>query len=140
MIPNPPNPNFEPTGGTPSNDPPLGPRPPSVPTIHLPKTAGSPSPPFLVFGLNVVVRMLKDEEVLVPVQCPRGQPVQYGVVVSAGDGFDPQAIQFRAMPPVGATVAFEETTEGIEGHYLFVGDDEFRVLHLDVITIGFPPK
>jgi len=95
---------------------------------------------FLVYGLNLVVRMQKPEEITIPVQCPRGQPVQYGQVVATGDGFDPQANRFRGMPPVGSVVAFEETTEGIEGHYLFIGDDEFRVLHLDVITIAFPPE
>ena len=42
------------------------------------------------------------------------------------------------MPPVGAIVAFEETTEGVEGHYFFVGDDEYRILHLDAIDVAFP--
>lgn len=92
---------------------------------------------FRVFGLNMVVRMGKE---LTPyaVQCPRGQPIQYGQVVSVGDGFDPQASNFREMPPLGAIVAFEETTEGVEGHYFFVGDDEYRILHLDAIDVAFP--
>ena len=105
------------------------------------KPEGAPGDPrFLVYGLNVVVRMQKPEEIGIPVQCPRGQPIQYGEVVARGDGFDPQASRFRNMPPLGSVVAFEETTEGIEGHYLFIEDDEFRVLHLDVITIAFPPE
>ncbi len=94
----------------------------------------------MVYGLNIVVRMQKPEEITTPVQCPRGQPIQYGEVVATGDGFDPQASRFRRMPPIDSVVAFEETTEGIEGHYLFMDDDEFRVLHLDVITIAFPPE
>ena len=99
-----------------------------------------PDAPFLVFGLQLVVRMRPAEEVSVEVQCPQGHPIQYGTVVAVGDGFDPQANRFRAMPPVGSTVAFEETVEGVEGHYFFFGDDEMRVLHVEVITIAFPPE
>ncbi len=128
-----------PSDQTPADPTPADPSPPHSDSQNPPSTGGAAPAPFLVFGLNLVVRMKKQEEVSVPVQCPRGQPIQYGTVVAVGDGFDPQASQFRAMPPVGALVAFEETTEGTEGHYLFVDDDEFRVLHLDVITIGFPP-
>ena len=93
---------------------------------------------FRVFGLSMVLRILDPDTVPFQVQCPRGQPIQYGEVVSRGDGFDAHAQCFRRMPALGAVVAFEETAEGVEGHYFFVGDDEFRILHLDAVDIAFP--
>ena len=96
-------------------------------------------PRFEVYGLWVVVRMGGAELAPYQVQCPSGQPIQYGSVTSRGDGFDADAGCFREMPPIGAIVAFEETAEGIEGHYFFSGDDEYRILHLDVLNIAFPP-
>ncbi|MBN1442601.1 MAG: hypothetical protein JXA90_07830 [Planctomycetes bacterium] len=95
-------------------------------------------PRFLVFGLWVVVRMLSPDRTPFAVQCPHGQPIQYGTVISRGDGFDPEAGAFRPLPPIGSVAAFEESPEGIEGHYFFVGDQEYRVVHLDVINIAFP--
>ena len=94
---------------------------------------------FLVYGLDLVVRMGAVGLAPFEVQCPRGQPIQYGQVAARGDGFDPHAGCFREMPPVGGIVVFEETTEGVEGHYFFVGDDEYRILHLEAVDIAFPP-
>ena len=94
---------------------------------------------FRVYGLHLVVQMGDESLAPYPLQCPQGHPIQYGKVVSCGDGFDPQAGAFRSMPPLASIVVFEEPAEGIEGHYLFVGDDEYRVLYLDVITMTFPP-
>jgi hypothetical protein len=94
-------------------------------------------PRFKVYGLNLVVRMGQD---ITPyaVQCPRGQPIFYGEVVARGDGYDPQAGNFRDMPPIGAVVAFEETAETVEGHYFFAEDAEYRILHLEAVDIAFP--
>lgn len=96
-------------------------------------------PRFRVYGLNLVAKMLRDTPPEVVLHCPKGMPIQYGVVVSRGDGFDAQADEFREMPDLGALVAFEETTEGVEGHYFYLGQEEFRVLHLDIVNIAFPP-
>ncbi len=100
---------------------------------------GRKEEPFFVTGLNVVVQMRRVEEGPVQVHCPRGQPIQYGEVVAVGDGFDPDAESFREMPPIGSVVVFEETTEGVEGHYFYMDDVEYRVLHVDAINIAFPP-
>jgi hypothetical protein len=97
-------------------------------------------PRFEVFGLWLVVRMGAAELAPYAVQCPNGQPIQYGVVVTRGDGFDAEAGDYRDVPEVGSIVAFEETPEGIEGHYFFVGDEEYRIIHLDAINISFPPR
>lgn len=96
--------------------------------------------PFKVYGINLAVRVLREPPASVTVHCPRGSPMRYGVVVQAGDGFDEGANAFREMPPMGAIIAFEETTEGVEGHYFYSGEDEFRVLPLDSIIIAFPQE
>lgn len=93
---------------------------------------------FEVYGVWMVLRMGGADTTPFAVQCPKGQPIQYGTVVRRGDGFDTDAGTFRDMPPLGAVVAFEETAEGIEGHYFFVGDDEYRILHVDAVNIAFP--
>ncbi len=97
-------------------------------------------PRFQVFGLWLVVQMSGAATTPFAVQCPKGQPIQYGTVRSRGDGFDPEAGDFRELPPIGAVVAFEESAEDIEGHYFFAGDDEFRIVHLDAIDIAFPEQ
>lgn len=66
--------------------------------------------------------------------------MRYGRVVAAGDGFDAGASAFREMPQVGALVAFEESPEGVEGHYFYQRDEEYRVLHLDAVIIAFPQE
>lgn len=109
-----------------------GPRPPSSAEDH-----GDPR--FRVFGVWLVVRMGGEAATPFAVQCPHGQPMQYGTVVAVGDGFDPDAASFREVPAVGSIVAFEETPEGIEGHYFFDGDTEYRIVHLDAVNISFPP-
>jgi len=103
-----------------------------------PESGGDPR--FQVYGLWVVVQMQKPDSTPYAVQCPHGQPILYGKVVSRGDGFDPEAGTFRDLPPLGSLVAFEETTEGIEGHYFFDNDAEYRIVHLDVLNIAFPPE
>lgn len=97
-------------------------------------------PRFQVYGLWMVVRMNGPQTAPYAVQCPHGQAIQYGTVVSKGDGFDSDAATFRNMPPLGAVVAFEETPESIEGHYFFAKDIEHRIVHLDVVNIAFPPR
>jgi hypothetical protein len=94
----------------------------------------------VVFGLQLLVEMQPEGSPGIEVHCPKGHPVQYGKVVSAGDGFDPDAGEFREMPPVAAIVAFEEHSEDVEGHYFFAGGREYRILHLDSVTVSFAPR
>jgi len=95
---------------------------------------------FQVFGLNLLVKMLPDSEDPRGIQCPKGQPIRYGVVLCRGDGYDSHANAFRQMPKIGAAVAFEETLETVEGHFFYIADDEYRVIHLDALIISFPPE
>jgi len=95
---------------------------------------------FCVYGLNIVAKMWENPPTNKEIYCPKGHPIQYGIVISRGDGFDPQANTFRELPPLGAVVAFEESPEGVEGHYFFIGEDEYRVLHLEALNIAFPPQ
>lgn len=92
-----------------------------------------------VFGVHLVAEMLQDPPVGIEVHCPKGHPVQYGRVVAHGDGFDAEARSFRAMPPVQSIISFEEHSEEIEGHYFFADGHEYRILHLDAVTISFTP-
>jgi hypothetical protein len=112
----------------------------SRPRKNSSRRVASGDPRFRVYGLRLIVRMRGVETAPFNVQCPRGHPIQYGEVVSLGDGFDPEAGTFRDMPPVGSVVAFEETAEGVEGHFFFSGDDEYRILDLDALDMAFPPR
>ena len=96
--------------------------------------------PFKVYGINLAVRMLKDPPAELLVHCPRGSNMCYGVVVERGDGFDEGGNAFRDMPPVGSLVVFEESDEGMEGHYFYATDAEYRVLRLDVVIVCFPQE
>lgn len=96
--------------------------------------------PFKVYGINLAVRMIKEPPPALLVHCPRGSNMCYGLVVERGDGFDEGGNAFREMPAVGSIVAFEESDEGMEGHYFYVGDEEYRVLRLDVVIVCFPPE
>jgi hypothetical protein len=84
--------------------------------------------------------MTKEPPEETTVHCPRAHPIQYGKVVSRGDGYDAQANIFREMPALGSMVAFEEAPEGVEGHFFFRDEEEYRILHLDAVNIAFPPE
>ena len=96
--------------------------------------------PFKVYGINLSVRVLKEPPPGVALHCPRGGTIRYGVVVVSGDGFDEGANAFREMPGLGSMVAFEESTEGVEGHYFYLDGDEYRVFPIDSVIIAFPGK
>lgn len=91
--------------------------------------------PFQVFGLWVVARIRPNLKV--EVHCPKGGQMIYGEVITVGDGFDSEARQFRGMPPVGTMLAFEESGDDLEGHYFYLDDQEYRIVHLDSIVINF---
>ncbi|MEE9182616.1 MAG: hypothetical protein V3U33_08630 [candidate division NC10 bacterium] len=93
-----------------------------------------------VYGVNFLVQLLSEPPAGLTLHCPRGSPIRYGRVIATGDGFDAGANTFREMPPLGAFVAFEETPEGVEGHYFYQGQEEYRVLHLDAVIIAYPQE
>ena len=93
--------------------------------------------PFQVFGLWVVVKVVQEDPGKPEVHCPKGGTMVYGEVVASGDGFDPEARQFRPMPAVGTVIAVEESEDDLEGHYFYLNDQEFRIVHLEAIIINF---
>jgi hypothetical protein len=93
-----------------------------------------------VYGVNFLVQVLSEPPAGMTIYCPRGSPIRYGRVVAAGDGFDAGANAFRDMPQLGALVAFEESPEGVEGHYFYRRNEEYRVLHLDAVIIAYPQE
>lgn len=93
-----------------------------------------------VYGVNFLVQVVSEPPAGLTIHCPRGSPIRYGRVVVTGDGFDAGANAFREMPHVGALVAFEESPEGVEGHYFYQRNEEYRVLHLDTVIIAFPQE
>lgn len=93
-----------------------------------------------VYGVNFLVQLLSEPPASLTIHCPRGSPIRYGRVIATGDGFDAGANTFREMPPLSAFVAFEETPEGVEGHYFYQGQEEYRVLHLDAVIIAYPQE
>ncbi|MFQ5990223.1 MAG: hypothetical protein ACE5K9_09955 [Candidatus Methylomirabilales bacterium] len=93
-----------------------------------------------VYGVNFLVQVLFEPPSGMTIHCPRGSPIRYGRVVAAGDGFDAGANAFREMPQAGTLVAFEESPEGVEGHYFYLRNEEYRVLHLDAVIIAFPQE
>jgi hypothetical protein len=95
---------------------------------------------YQVFGLHLIVRMLKDPPQGREINCPKGGTVLYGVVEARGDGYDADAREFRDMPDAGVVVTFEETGEDVEGHYFYVGGNEYRIVHLDSIIVAFPSQ
>ena len=95
-------------------------------------------PDVNVYGLMLLVRVRKEPESQPEVLCPKGGALFYGEVVSTGDGFDTDAKAFRKMPTVGSVVTFEDNGEHIEGHYFFLDDQEYRVIHLDTVIVAFP--
>ncbi len=93
-----------------------------------------------VFGVNFLVQVLFEPPAGLTIHCPRGSPIRYGRVVATGDGFDAGANAFREMPQIGSLVAFEESPEGVEGHYFYRENEEYRVLHLDAVIIAYPQE
>jgi hypothetical protein len=94
-----------------------------------------------VYGINLLVRLMAEgaaDDGFVRVHCPKGSPIRYGEVVARGDGFDEGANAFREMPNVKTVVAFEESSEEVEGHYFYVSGDEYRVIRLDSVILSFP--
>ena len=94
--------------------------------------------PVQVYGINLLVRMMAEAPADIRVHCPKGSPIRYGEVVSRGDGFDEGANAFREMPAVKSVVAFEESSEEVEGHYFMVAGEEYRVIRLDAVILSFP--
>ena len=96
--------------------------------------------PIKVYGINLLVRMMAEAPADVRVNCPKGSPIRYGEVVARGDGFDEGANAFREMPDPKAIVAFEESAEEVEGHYFYIGLEEYRVIRLDSVILSFPQQ
>src|SRR5262245_24005610 len=97
-------------------------------------------PPIEVYGISVLVKLVPDEDAAIQLQCAKGASILYGEIVSRGDGFDSGGNVFRAMPHVGAIVAFEESSHETGGHSFEVADDEFRLVTLDDILVALPPR
>src|SRR5262245_39658650 len=83
--------------------------------------------PVQVYGINLLVRMMAEAPADIRVHCPKGSPIRYGEVVSRGDGFDEGANAFREMPAVKSVVAFEGSSEEVEGHYCMAAGEWYRV-------------
>ncbi len=96
--------------------------------------------PIEVYGIYLLVRLVPDEDAAIQLQCPKGASILYGEIVSRGDGFDSGGNVFRAMPHIGAIVAFEESSDETRGHSFVVADDEFRLVTLDDILVALPPS
>jgi len=94
--------------------------------------------PIQVYGINILVNMMTEPPADVRVNCPKGSPIRYGEVVARGDGFDEGANAFREMPDLKCVVAFEESAEEVEGHYFYIGLEEYRVIRLDSVILSFP--
>src|SRR5262245_61482809 len=77
--------------------------------------------PIEVYGIYLLVRLVPDEDAAIQLQCPKGASILYGEIVSRGDGFDSEGNVFRAMPHIGAIVAFEESSDETRGHSFVVG-------------------
>ncbi|MBI3270681.1 MAG: hypothetical protein HYZ53_16880 [Planctomycetes bacterium] len=93
--------------------------------------------PYKVYGINLMVKMLQEAPPDVDLHCPKGSPIKFGVVVGRGDGFDEAGACFRELPDFETVVAFEESVEGVEGHYFYFKNEEYRVLHLDAVILSF---
>jgi len=98
----------------------------------------TPPIPIQVYGINLLVRLMAEGPADVRVHCPKGSPIRYGDVIARGDGFDEGANAFREMPELKAVVAFEESTEEVEGHYFYIAGEEYRVIRLDSVILSFP--
>lgn len=111
---------------------------PSEP-VPTPQGAQSRDSRFVVFGLNLLVRMVPYPPVDKVVHCPKGGHILYGEVLAHGDGFDPDSKSFRPMPVPGCLVTFEEGSETVEGHSFYISEQEYRIIHADSLLVGFSP-
>ena len=96
--------------------------------------------PIEVYGIYLLARLVPDEDAAIQLQCPRGAAILYGEVIGRGDGFDSEGNVLRAMPHLGAIVAFEESSDGTRGHSFAIAGDEFRLVTLDDILVALPPR
>src|SRR5213592_3362704 len=97
--------------------------------------------PIQVYGINLLVRLLPEspaDDQVVLVHCPKGSPIRYGEVVARGDGFDEGANELREMPGVKSDVAFEDSAEEVECHYLYIANEEYRDIRLDPVILSCP--
>ncbi len=104
------------------------------------RSKDAPNFEYKVYGLHLVVKMLKEPPSGREINCPKGGTVLYGEVVVTGDGYDADAREFRDMPSMGAIVTFEESGEDVEGHYFYLGGHEYRIVHLDTVIVSFPSR
>jgi hypothetical protein len=95
--------------------------------------------PIEVYGINLLVRLVADDEAAVQLHCPKGSVIRYGEVVTRGDGFDADGSVFRAMPHLHAIAAFEEGGE-VTGHSFVLAGAEYRLITVDDVLICFPPR
>jgi hypothetical protein len=93
---------------------------------------------FQVYGMNVLVKIVAEPGPDRQVHCPKGDHILYGQVIARGDGYDPDPNSFRPMPPLGTLIVFEEGSENVEGHSVYVGGQEYRIIHGDSIIVGMP--
>lgn len=105
----------------------------------IPQGAQTRDARFVVFGLNLLVRMVPHPPVDKMVHCPKGGQILYGDVIAHGDGFDPDSRSFRPMPTPGSLVTFEEGMETVEGHSFYIDEQEYRIIHADSLLVGFTP-
>jgi hypothetical protein len=95
--------------------------------------------PIEVYGINLLVRLVAEDEVAVQLHCPKGAVIRYGEVVTRGDGFDADGSAFRAMPHVHAIATFEDGDEAT-GHTFVVAGEEYRLITVDDVLVCFPPR
>ena len=96
--------------------------------------------PIEVYGINLLVRLVPETAAAIQLQCPKGEAMLYGEVVSRGDGFDINGNVFRAMPHLYAIVAFEEDRDEPQGHFFTVADDEYRLITIDDVLLAVPHR
>lgn len=111
----------------------------SPPPPPPPQGAQTRDPRFVVFGLNLLIRMVPHPPVDKVVHCPKGGQILYGEVIAHGDGFDPDSRSFRPLPVPGSLVTFEEGMETVEGHSFYIDEQEYRIIHADALLVGFSP-
>ena len=96
--------------------------------------------PLEVYGTSLLVRLVDESAAAIHLHCPKGGSVLYGQVVSRGDGFDPDGHVFRPMPHLDAIVAFEEHPEEPRGHSFTAAGDDYRLITVDDVLMGLPPR
>src|SRR5262249_3710392 len=96
--------------------------------------------PIEVYGISLLIRFVAEKDAAIELRCPKGASILYGEVVSRGDGFDPDGHVFRAMPHIDTVVAFEESADEARGHAFMVARDEYRLITVDDVLMGLPPR